>query len=724
MNKRMIVLIALVAVVLAMPASAETVEVRGNVADAACAAAGITWDAHNFGAFWYDLDDDLSTESLVLEAGKVSDWDRTIDEECLSYTTCPLYQEYELYACKGLTVGGSEGYYLEGWMGLPYAAIGGRADKLCELLVEFWGDDKKTLSTGESWDLGGGFALTAENLTCPCGTIGQCDSFTFTLSLSKNDVKLDEQTISVNASDDEQDRVYAYTPNIGGEEHIPVFSCYVDAGFHGTDSDLVQLMYVFLIDDDVIEIKCGDEYGVMEVMTASSSQVILINNEDTIDLDADTKEEIMGNIYFRTADEASAIMFYPMVEYTEPGTYEIRGAIEALDAANPTLTISNPCDTIADQGRVWDYSEFAGFWYDFDENLQSETLKILALDPATAAHTLNFAYNDRTLDENAVVYTTSPVFREYELHENEFDPDRTYQTAMEATYGLPIGLCVDSDKVGGDCGYYLEGWMGERYVTIDNNADKLCRLLVEFEDYDKKTLSTGEEWDLGGGFSLTANQINLNGDEVWFSLKKDGREVDSGFASTNATRQDRVYTYTANIGGGRWIPVFSCYVAAIFRGTDSNIAQVKYVFLIDDDVMEIETHDQYGVMEVMTASASYVRLENDETTIDLDEDCEGHIMGDIYFKTADDDTAIRFYPFVKRTIGGEEPTPPADTIPAIDTDNDGVPDAWDADNSTPADYWTDSDGRGRMWGDMNGDGKLTSADALMLLQAVAGKIDL
>ena len=59
-----------------------------------------------------------------------------------------------------------------------------------------------------------------------------------------------------------------------------------------------------------------------------------------------------------------------------------------------------------------------------------------------------------------------------------------------------------------------------------------------------------------------------------------------------------------------------------------------------------------------------------------------------------------------------------------DTDNDGVPDMWDLDNSTPAGYWTDSDGRGRMWGDMNGDGKLTSADALMILQAAVGKIDI
>jgi len=69
-----------------------------------------------------------------------------------------------------------------------------------------------------------------------------------------------------------------------------------------------------------------------------------------------------------------------------------------------------------------------------------------------------------------------------------------------------------------------------------------------------------------------------------------------------------------------------------------------------------------------------------------------------------------------RGVGGEEED--------LDIDDDGVPDIWDLDNSTPAGYWTDSDGRGRMWGDMNGDGKLTSADALMLLQAVVGKIDI
>ena len=147
------------------------------------------------------------------------------------------------------------------------------------------------------------------------------------------------------------------------------------------------------------------------------------------------------------------------------------------------------------------------------------------------------------------------------MHEDIPDTSRTTQTDMEEDcdgdgvsdkdvngneiagngpnlLDRPIGLCVESDNPGGDCGYFVEGWMAEKYVAIDDNADELCKLLVEFEDDDKKTLSTGEEWDLGSGYSLTANQIDLEGDKVWFSLKKDGREIDNEVATTGGDRPE------------------------------------------------------------------------------------------------------------------------------------------------------------------------------------------
>ncbi len=62
--------------------------------------------------------------------------------------------------------------------------------------------------------------------------------------------------------------------------------------------------------------------------------------------------------------------------------------------------------------------------------------------------------------------------------------------------------------------------------------------------------------------------------------------------------------------------------------------------------------------------------------------------------------------------------------PWADSDSDGVPDCWDLEDDTPSGYLTDSDGVGYRIGDVNRDGKLTSADALMILQAIVGNIEL
>ncbi len=340
---------------------------------------------------------------------------------------------------------------------------------------------------------------------------------------------------------------------------------------------------------------------------------------------------------------------------------EIRGEVVEL-----TTTQSAPI--------TWNAYNFGAFWYDLDDNLATETLTIAAI-------TLIGPDTDRTIDENCLSYQTGPAYQQYELYENE-------------------GLTVD-----GDTGYYLEGFMGGRYVAINGRADKLTKLLVEFEDYDKKTMATEEPWDLGSGFALTSNQI-IGKDIVEFTLSKNGLELDNKNVSVG-----EVYTYTTYLAGEYDVPVFSCYVDAVFNGIDIDIVQLQYVFLIDDEVMKINTGETHGAMEVVTASSSQVVLRNDETIIDLDEGWMSCIMGDMYFKTADDKSAIRFYPMVEHY-----------TLSDVDSDGDSVPDEWDEEPDTPAGYWTDSDGRGRMLGDMNGDGELTSVDALMILQAAAGKI--
>ncbi len=652
-NKQKVILVVLVAVLSAVPASAETIEIRGEVAQLIGAQpADITWDASNFAAFWYDQDDDQMGETLTIAASTLTgpNADRTIDTNCLSYQTSPVYQEYKLYENEGLTVGGDAGYYLEGWAGERYVAINGSADKICELLVEFEGGDRKTLATGEEWNLGGGFSLTA----CQIDLEGEKVWF----SLSIDGREFDNEVVSVG-------EVYIYTADIGDDEDVPVFSCYVDDIFRGRDANIVQIKYVFLIDDDdVLEIDIGYPYGwcdAMSVVSVSPSQVTF-GNQNPINLNLGSTKEIIGNMYFKVADDDTAIRFYPFVERIRTERYEIRGMIRNLvGAQSSTIT--------------WDAANFALFWYDPDSDLATETLTI-------DASTLTGPDTDRTIDEDCLTYQTSPVYQEYELYENE-------------------RLTVD-----GDTGYYLEGWTGEAYVAINNRANKLSKLLVEFEDDEKKTLDLGEAWEMGGGFALEAKQIDSTGEKVWFSLSLNGREFDNVVVSIG-----EVYTYTSDIGGGYDVPVFSYYLDGVSK--EHGIVQIKYVFLIDNEVLGINTGKTYGAMEVKTASSSHVILRND-CPLDLDKDSKKHIMGKIYFKTADNGTTLRFHPF-----GGASPDMP---VSVTDFDSDGVPYAWDEEPDTPAGYWTDSGGRGRMLGDMNGDGRLTSVDALMILQVAVGNI--
>jgi S-layer protein (TIGR01567 family) len=269
---------------------------------------------------------------------------------------------------------------------------------------------------------------------------------------------------------------------------------------------------------------------------------------------------------------------------------------------------------------VWDENNFGGFCYDLGggDCVGVETLTV-------EAHTLT-GPDDRIIDKNCLIYTTSPIIHGYELCRN-------------------LGLTVD-----GHSGYWAEFWLGKQHIAIDGQADKLAKTVVEFNSTDTRTIAVGEEWDLGGGFVLKANETDVEGKKVWLYLYKDGSVLDDRVIDTGSSDlQKRVYTYTTNMGGEVDVPLFSCYVSAVFNGPCSNLVQIKYVFLVDDDVTYLElTGEDYGAMEVTTASSACITLENDDVVLCLDPGTTVTIMGDLSFKTTDNINAIEFYPHIIR----------------------------------------------------------------------------
>ncbi|MHC1575065.1 MAG: S-layer protein domain-containing protein [Candidatus Methanogasteraceae archaeon] len=542
----------------------------------------IVWNASNSAPFWYDIDRDVSTETLSIAPGTLSQT-RTISEGYLSYATHPAYQEYEVHKNEGLTVCGQEGYMAEGWIGRRYVAVGGRADKLSEPLVEFGSCDKKTLRVGETWDIGGEFSLTPERIDSKWEKVW--------LTLEKNGkVLLPATMIDTSAG---CNRICTYTANIGGVANVTVFSCYVDAVFRGTDSDVVQVEYVFLINDVSLEINAGDEFGRMAVMTANPAGIALLNNR-TIDLHAGTTEEVMGGLHFMTAD-SGMLRFYPFIRHVIGG---------GSDGSDDCVIFDRELEVNA--GIVIEHSiliEVAEIQTDI---IDSAKLRISSHQKP--ARTITVFQGDSPTE-----YKTSGGASIY--------------IEVLSVYGDSVSLRITGPADWAATGYYTE--------DLDDDANVILNR------------------------ELTVN----SGVEIEHSIKIEVVEV----------KTDIIDSAKLNISSYQK----PARTISVFQG---------------DSPTEYETSSGASIyIEVLSVYSDSVSL---------------RITG------PEDWRVTNYY-----TVEPEE-----DFIPATDSDHDGVPDVWDEEPDTPAGYWTDSTGRGRRWGDLNGDGRLTSADALLILEAAVGSV--
>ena len=240
----------------------------------------------------------------------------------------------------------------------------------------------------------------------------------------------------------------------------------------------------------------------------------------------------------------------------------------------------------------YDYTNFGAFWYDLNKNHSSETINVTTTDTT------------RTIEKGNLVYTCTPRDVKYKNDD------------LNAEYG----------------GYKILGFMAEKFICYDNRSDQLVKLLINWGSSTKVVLAMDDPMELPEGYMLAAPEIDLQGDRVWLKLYKDGECVDDSIESSGDT-----YTYEDEDD----VLQFSCKIDTVFRGTDSNMVVVKFVFMRSDTILNIDGGDSFGVMEVRSTASIGIKLENDET-ITLDEDSEVEIMDGLYFKVADSNT-LRYY---------------------------------------------------------------------------------
>lgn len=84
----------------------------------------------------------------------------------------------------------------------------------------------------------------------------------------------------------------------------------------------------------------------------------------------------------------------------------------------------------------------------------------------------------------------------------------------------------------------------------------------------KKTLREGETWDIGSGYTLTIQSINVNSDTATLVFKKNGSVLDNKVVSGGQT-----YTHDS---------IFSANLDTVFVGVTTNITQFKYIYFLSE----------------------------------------------------------------------------------------------------------------------------------------------
>jgi S-layer protein (TIGR01567 family) len=623
---------------------------------------GFCWNATTFGGFNYPVNkhsnfvasEDWWGERLQYiekdgqdELGKNNPGNHVIGEGELVYSTRQFSNKYELVSELGLNASttpaelGGMFFYKLAWFGKPYVTVENDPAQLANIVITQDSSDKKELKAGDTWDLGKGYSLTVNQVDV------EGDKVWF--SLSKNGTELESGI--VNADGTVENQTFTATADFGDGKDQLYFITYVDSVFVSATDSVAVFKYTWLIDkDDILVIENGDEYQGFEVVETSEDGIALENSDSiTLELDKDKKNYFTDSWYFQTSDEGkgstspNGYVILPAKELDKPGNYTLRGV---------------PLDTneTSSDDFCWNATTFGGFNYPINkhknfvasEGWWGERLQYIEKDGEDELGKNN--PGNHIIGEGELVYST-----------------RQFSEKHKLVSELELNDSTAPAELGGMF-YYKLTFFGKPYVTVENDPSQLANIVINQEGSDKKELKAGDVWDLGKGYSLTVNQVDVEGNKVWFSLSKNGTELESGIVNADGTVEGQTFTATADFGDGKDQLYFVTYVDSVFVSATDSFAVFKYTWLIDkDNVLVIENGDEFQGFEVEEVSEDGIVLTNSKSiTLNLDKDTKNYFTDSWYFQTSDEgkgstsSAGYIIYPAMDVVVEDKNATKPAD----------------------------------------------------------------
>jgi S-layer protein (TIGR01567 family) len=297
----------------------------------------------------------------------------------------------------------------------------------------------------------------------------------------------------------------------------------------------------------------------------------------------------------------------------------------------------NGISNLIDNSFTWSTQNFAGFYYDIDDDLGTEKLITTITEgnklqePTGISYTTTVQKNDFDFEDwgfyNVIGFQANKYFAGYVNDENVDDADEILFTESTDENSL-------SDE-------QLEA------ILIDND--------------DEMTVTSGTPLEMEEGYELSIKSIDIDSNNVYLELTKDGSFVDSKVinpSKDNPTMADKTYYYKKDVGESKDLVIIAAHFKNAFRGSDTNLATIDGIWQISEEATEVKVDTEYDKMRIASVSADTITMDNKDNTVTLSKNKDIDLMGDVKILTSDQDVVDdanpqRYYIYKEATIEGE-----------------------------------------------------------------------
>ena len=192
------------------------------------------------------------------------------------------------------------------------------------------------------------------------------------------------------------------------------------------------------------------------------------------------------------------------------------------------------------------------------------------------------ATNASTITSLCATSVDNPSILYYDLEEN---------VGNESIF-IPIYPDLTIPK--GELIYSTESWGeniafgGDEYTIIDRNATSwiIAGKLIDENEEDSHLLRVGETIFLLDGWGITVLEVDVEGEEAWLSLHKDGEEVNN-----QVVCEGEDFTYTLDLDVPNKTKVLNFTLETVFVGMNTTLVKINSINLISTDTLKINNND-------------------------------------------------------------------------------------------------------------------------------------